>query len=83
MISNLDIWCLTSGSEGMLLRRCFLRQRSDERIEQQRRGQKFAAIFRRNTLSPESYRKLKGTLFIFLYLYQVIGVPDTQVLLLL
>ena len=54
MISNLAIWCLTSGSDGMLLMRCFLRQRSDERIEQQRRGHKFAAIFRRNTLSPVS-----------------------------
>ena len=56
MISNLDIWCLTSGSDGMLLMRCFLRQRSDERIEQQCRGHDFTAIpiFRRNTLSPVS-----------------------------
>ena len=54
MISNLAIWCLTSGSEGMILMRCFLRQRSDERIGQQCRDHNFAFRFRKNTLSPVS-----------------------------
>jgi hypothetical protein len=54
MISNLAIWCLRSGSEGMFTRRCFLRHLSDERIGQHRRDLNIIGIFSRNTLSPVS-----------------------------